>query len=117
MMKQRLHICALFIVLALLLSLFTGCSDLLQSGKFRACERVAEQVATGRDYTKEDVISAVGKPDYFENKLKDADYMDVEVTWWRYETTEFSGYPWRLSVTFDPDGKVIRAEFCAAPGG
>lgn len=116
-MKQRLRICALFLALGLLLSMLMGCSDLLQSDKFQSCERVAEQVAKGRDFTKKDIVAAVGKPDYFENKTEGADYMDAKVTWWRYEVPEYSGYPWRLSVEFDSDGNVTNAEFYAAPGG
>ena len=116
-MKQRLRVSALFFTLVLSLSLFTGCNTILQSEEFLACERIAEEVAKGRDYSKEDVVSAVGKPYYFENNTKGTDYMDAEVTWWKYEVYEFSGYPWQLVLTFDPSGQVSSAEFYATPGG
>ena len=116
-MKRFLRVGALLLALATMMSFLAGCDNLLQSNKFRSCERVAEQVAKGRDFTKEDVVAAVGKPDYFENKTEGADYMDAEVTWWRYEVPEFSGYPWRLSLNFDRNGNVTSAEFRAAPGG
>ena len=116
-MKRRLRICTVFVLLILLLSLFTGCNGWRNSDKFRACEQIAERVEKGRVYSKEDVIEALGRPSYFKNNTEGADYMDAEVTWWGYEESDYTGYGWRLTLTFDSNGNTISATFHAPPGG
>ena len=115
-MKTTKRLCALLLVLGLMMSLFAGC-DLLQSDRFRACDRLNEQVARGRGFTKEEVVAKVGEPPYYDGEQEGVDYMDPQVTKWNYEVAEFSGYHWRLSVYFDSAGNVISSEFYAPPGG
>jgi len=116
-MKRRLRICTVFVLLVLLLSLFTGCNGWRNSDKFRACEQIAERIEKGQVYSKEAVIDTLGKPYYFKNNTEGADCMDAEVTWWAYEVYHSSGYGWRLSLAFDSNGNTTSAEFYAPPGG
>ena len=116
-MKTIKRVCALLLALGLMMSLFTGCESLFQSDKYRSYEKLAEQVQNGREFTKSQVENAIGRPYAYEGRQDGADYMDAQVTWWKYETPDHTGYGWRLVVYFDSAGNVISSEFYAPPGG
>ena len=116
-MKKLYKGCAVFVAAALMLSLFCGCYNMLESAEFRAYQRFADQAANGKVFDKEDVVAKLGTPSYFQDKTEGAAYMDAAVGWWAYEEFDATGYPWRLSITFDCNGQVTSAVFKAGVGG
>lgn len=121
-MKQSIRLLAAIAVVGMMLLMCTGCAQsirdrLFESDDYRAYKSLAESVAEGGEFDKEDVVHEIGEPRYYDGKQDGVDPMTAEVTSWSYEEFDATGYPWRLVVNFDGDGNVTSAEFYAAPGG
>ncbi len=116
-MKTGKRVGALLLALGLLMTLLTGCESLFQPEQYRSYEKLAEQVQDGREFTKAQVEEMIGSPMYYQGKSEGVDYMSDEIAYWKYETTDYSGCPWRFVVCFDLHGYAVSVQFYAIPAG
>lgn len=108
--------------------LLSGCTEyLFTTQSYRKCKSFSDQFARGgRNYSKQDVYSKLGCPDGY--MTEEAGYsragekqrlFDDDVYCWVYDGYEMPdpANPFRMTVTFDKDGKCIDVVFTMVQGG
>ena len=108
----------LLLVTSMLTLTMSGCSieSLWHSSEYNTMEDVAEDILDGDHATKEDIAAKLGRPHCYYHDHEET-YMTDDCWLWSYETFDFAGYPYGLTVRFDKEGNAVSASFGPGKGG